>query len=139
MMGPSQVRPFVEDEFVGRGEPLANLIKVARQETPKRILLVLGQFGIGKSWLLKKLDSVRAEYAIEDVLIDFAVPPVGKLEWGYLDIVESVREQLDGAEFAELGTLVEAVRKEANGLGLVNPFATQMTGSTASGGGDTFE
>jgi hypothetical protein len=138
MMGPGQSRPFVESEFVGRDEPLANLLKVARHETPKRILLVLGQFGMGKSWLLKKLQADRAQFAIEGVLVDFGVPPMGQLEWGYLDVVESVRAQLSGAAFTDLGTLVEAVRKEAAGLGLVDPFATQM-GAPAAAGGDKFE
>lgn len=138
MMGPAQARPFVESEFVGRDEPLANLLKVARHETPKRILLVLGQFGIGKSWLLQKLKAEHAEFDVTGVLIDFAVPPLGRLEWGYLDVVEAVRDQLDGEDFAALGGLVEAVRKEAAGLGLVDPFATQM-GAPAVKAGDTFD
>jgi hypothetical protein len=139
MMAPGQARPFVESEFVGRDEPLANLLKVARHETPKRILLVLGQFGIGKTWLLQKLKAEHAEFDITGVLIDFAVPPLGRLEWGYLDVVEAVREQLDGEDFAALASLVEAVRKEASGLGLVDPFATQMGAPAAAKAGDSFD
>ncbi len=147
MMGPGQARPFIQDEFVGRDEVLANLLKVARQETPKRILLVLGPFGIGKSWLLHKLAAIRDEVGIEGVLVDFATPPLGKPEWGYLDIVEASRAQLGGAEFDALGELIDQVRKEGAGLGLADPFATQMGNPVAApaatpGGaraGDTFE
>lgn len=138
-MGAGQPRPFVEDEFVGRDEPLANLLKVARHETPKRILLVLGQFGIGKSWLLKKLEADRAEFAIEGVLVDFSVPPLGRLEWGYLDVVEAVSAQLGASGLPELAELVTAVRKEAAGLGLVDPFATQMGAAAGAKAGDTFD
>jgi hypothetical protein len=126
MMGPGQARPFIEDDFVGRDEPMANLLKVARQETPKRILLVLGPFGIGKSWLLQKLQADRDESDIESVLVDFATPPLGRAEWGYLDIVEASCAQLGGAEFEALRGLIETVRKEGAGLGLADPFATQM-------------
>lgn len=138
MMGPGQSRPFVEDEFVGRDEPLGNLVKVARHETPKRILLVLGQFGIGKSWLLQKLKADSDDLSIAGVSIDFTMPPLGRMEWGYLDIVEAVIAQLGGPAFDDLSALVDAVRKEAAGLGLVDPFATQV-GTPSAGPGDTFE
>lgn len=142
MSGPGQARPFVEAEFVGRDEPLGNLLKVARHETPKRVLLVLGQFGIGKSWLLEKLRSQRDELDIASAAIDFTVPPVGRLEWGYLDIVEAVVAQVGGPAFDDLAALVDGVRKEAAGLGVADPFATQIGPADpgdAARAGDTFE
>ncbi len=132
MAGPGQERAFIEDDFVGRDEALANLLKVARHETPKRILLVLGPFGIGKTWLLQKLQADRDELDIEGVLVDFATPPLGRAEWGYLDIVEAALAQLGGDAFGSLKELVESVRKEGAGLGLADPFATQL-GAPAAG------
>jgi hypothetical protein len=142
MPGPGPDRPFIAEEFVGRDEFLAALFKVARHETPKRILVLLGPFGIGKSWLLKKMQAERVAAGIDGVLVDFAVPPLGKVDWGYLDVVEAVRDQLGGAAFGPLGELIEAVRKEGAGLGLADPFATQLGGAAAApaaGGGDTFD
>jgi hypothetical protein len=118
-------RPFVPEEFVGRDTELGNVWKVARQETEKRVLLVLGPFGIGKSWLLHKLELDREEAGIEAVMVNFAVPPLGAVEWGYLDIALAVRDQL-GRHFDELDAAVAAARKESEGLGIADPFATQL-------------
>lgn len=140
MAGPTEDRPFIEEDFVGRDEALSNLLKVARHETPKRILLLLGPFGIGKTWLLQKLQADRDELGIEGVLVDFATPPLGRAEWGYLDIVEAAITQLGGEEFAALKDLIATVRKEGAGLGLADPFATQLAApaaATPAAGGDT--
>jgi hypothetical protein len=142
-MGPSQDRPFIEAEFVGREEPLGGLLKVARLESAKRILVVVAPFGVGKSWLLQKLKADRDEAGVELVLIDFGAPPMGHVEWGYLDVVEAVREQLGGTELDGLAASVDAVRKEAAGLGLADPFATQLGGAlpaaAENAGGNQYE
>lgn len=128
-MMPGADRPFIAEEFVGREEVMASLAKLARQETEKRLLLVLGAFGYGKSWLLRNLETARTEIGIETVLVNFAVPPLGAVEWGYLDVVERIRQVLGAEHFAELDAVIAAARDEASGLGLADAFATQLGGA----------
>lgn len=126
-------RPFIEEEFVGREQMMASLAKVARHETEKRVLLVLGPYGVGKSWLLEKLAAEREEIGIESVLVNFAVPPIGTVEWGYLDVVSHMREALGPDHFAELDAVIDAAREHSAGLGLADAFATQLDSGAPPG------
>lgn len=118
-------RPFIQEEFVGRARARDAMLKVARQETPKRLLLLVGAFGMGKTWLLHKLEHDESEAGIEAVLIDLALPPLGKAEWGYLDIVEAIRKELGGPTFAALDAAIAEAREESAKLGIADAFATQ--------------
>lgn len=128
-MMPGADRPFIAEDFVGREDAMASLAKLARQETEKRLLLLLGPFGYGKSWLLSNLETARREIGVESVLIGFAVPPIGAVEWGYLDVVERIRQALGPDHFAELDAVIAAAREQSAGLGLADAFATQLGGA----------
>lgn len=122
-------RPFIEEEFVGRERAREVMLKVARQETPKRLLLLVGAFGMGKTWLLHKLEHDEGDAGIDAVLVDLAVPPLGKAEWGYLEIVEELRRALEGETFAGLDETIARAREESAKLGIADAFATQAGGA----------
>jgi hypothetical protein len=126
MPGQGQDRPFIEEEFVGRDEILENLLKVVRQESKRKIVLMLGQFGIGKTWFVQKLRADGDDATAELAYVDFGTPPLGKAEWGYLDIVEALRAQLGAEAFAPVDALIAQMRTESAGQGMSDAFATQM-------------
>lgn len=127
-------RPFIEEEFVGRDEMLGNLLKVVRQESKRKIVLMLGQFGIGKTWFVQKLRKDGDDATADLAYIDFGTPPLGKAEWGYVDLIEAMRAQLGEAHFGPVDALLEQMRAESQGRGMGDAFATQMGAADSTAG-----
>jgi len=99
---------FIED-FVNREQQLATLWKVIHQETPQRILLVLGEDGIGKTYLLDELQAECEEEGVACARVDFAE----LLDQSYMALVLSVWNQLGPAGFEHLAKTIA----DARGLG----------------------
>lgn len=102
---------YILDDFVDRSPQLDFMWQIARQEVESRILIIEGNDGIGKSYLLKEFLAECQEEGIESVRVDFV-----EKDWdpGYMYIIKEILNQLGTQSFAPLEHMIrETIQQSA--------------------------
>lgn len=87
------------DDFVNRAAELALFLETTQPESRRRVLLVGGEYGMGKSYLLAEIAEQCAVRHIAHVYVDLAE----LREPGYLSLVTRLWEELGPHGFEPLG------------------------------------
>ncbi|RME50841.1 MAG: hypothetical protein D6790_20715, partial [Caldilineae bacterium] len=87
------------DDFVNRTAELARFLETTQPESRRRVLLIGGEYGMGKSYLLAEIAEQCAARNLAHVYVDLAEIS----EPGYLSVATRLWEELGPQGFEPLG------------------------------------
>lgn len=98
---PRFIDPIIAKDFVGREEQIENFRSMLKPGSPKQMMTICGRGQVGKTWLVRRLMfecSAKHPWAY----IDFRRPG-----FTYLEILRSIRDQLDRSPFADFTRMLD--------------------------------
>lgn len=96
------------EDFVNRDPELSILWRTIQLERQQRIVLISGQSGLGKSYLLEECIARCTDEGISYVWVDFAE----SFDQTYIEIIHTVLRQIGAKHFARLKETLIDIRKE---------------------------